>query len=183
MTRNRANSEGHLAQVEFDTISRQYRRDYGVTVAECHPEFVPTKWDQRGQILAGFYRETGPPDRHATLPYGLSCWIELKTWEAKSRHTLRKRLHQHRFMFDAVTVSSALGFYIVKWRWGGSADWRLHPVAGLQCIEGGIVFKCSEGVEVSQDSQGLPRWYDAILNARQVAELQQAPATTATIAT
>lgn len=180
MTRNKANSEGATAQAEFDAICRQYRQDYGITVAQCHPEFVPTKWSKDGQILAGFFREFGPPDRHATLPDGLSCWVELKTWEAKNKHTLRKRLHQHRFMFDAVTLSGALGFYLVKWRWQRSADWRLHPAASLKCIEGGIVFDCSEGIPVAQDSQSLPRWYDAILGARRIAELQQIPAMTHT---
>jgi hypothetical protein len=178
MTRNKANSEGATAQAEFDTMCRQYRRDYGIVVAQCHPEFVPMQWNRKGQISAGFYRETGPPDRHATLPYGLSCWMELKTWKAKNKHTLRKRLHQREFMFNAVNLSGALGFYLVKWRWNGTADWRLYPVASLALVNGGIVFERSEGVKVPHTNQGLPRWYDAIMNTRRVTELQQAPAMT-----
>ena len=168
MTRNRANTEGQLAKQEFDLITRQYRHDFGVVVIKCHPKFVPTKWTTTGQITAGFFQEIGPPDRHATLPGGLSCWLDVKTWKAKNRHTNRKRTHQHQTMFDAAVLAGALGFYVVKWRWDGVIDWRLHPVKSLKCIEGGIVFERQEGVAVAQDSQGLPRWYEAILEARRV---------------
>jgi len=107
----------------------------------------------------GQARATGRalPDR-LVLADGQLYAIEIKTWCAKSKHTLRKRLHQY-YAMERMGRYGAVCFYLVLWRWRATEEWRLYPVDTLRVENGGVVFTREDGIEVHEN---VPDWLGAL---------------------
>lgn len=115
-------------------------------------------WPEVVFIAKGKARATGRalPDRIA-LYRGQLLVMEIKTWRAKDRYSLRKRLHQ----FDCMTEMAKHGatcFYLVLWRWD-DLEWRLYPVGSLEEEDGRIEFVREEGKLVGGE---VPDWLGVV---------------------
>lgn len=157
---NRANDQGRLAEDQVDISLRAYRARRLACGVATYPEVTYFRAIGKKGSFEGRYTGKGAPDRAVALRqiWGRLCWLEIKTWEAKNKHTLRRRIHQYHQMKDAIDAGGALGFYLVKWRWEMLAEWRLYPVGLLaENNEGGIVFVREAGKPVD-NSQGFPDW-------------------------
>jgi hypothetical protein len=103
---------------------------------------------------------------------GRAILLEVKTWEAKDRHTysfphtqdgLRKR-QQYERLCQLVEGGGCLGFYLVCWRHKSfDLDWRLHPVpGGFLEQENGLVFTRQDGWPVKRVGEGWPDWLQTV---------------------
>ena len=114
----------------------------------------------------GQARATGKalPDRCVAVRElgGRLLWLEIKTWKAKDRHTLRQRLHQFEQMVEFMLSGGALGAYLVAWRWDGVIEWRLYPIMTLSVRDGGITFRREAGRLVKSEG-GLPDWLPCVV--------------------
>ena len=95
---------------------------------------------------------------------GKAYVFEIKTWEAKDRHRLTKRVHQYHQMVDITPhlLDNGKCFYLVWWRWKGVEEWRLHSLDNLAEVNGGITFNRDEGLQVTCNGD-LPLWWKDIL--------------------
>lgn len=149
---------GAVAEELVDISLRRYHADGLVAWAPTYPE---VRFVSKGQA-----RATGEalPDRCVAIRSlgGRLLWLEIKTWQAKNRHTLRQRLHQLAQMRDFAQFGGAMGAYLVAWRWDGTIDWRLYPALSLAAQNGAVVFCREDGLPVD-DENGFPDWLPAVM--------------------
>jgi len=148
---------GAGAEEMVDWTLGRYAANGLLAWARTYPE---VKFLGKGQA-----RATGAalPDRCVAIRAwgGRLLWLEIKTWQAKDRHSLRQRLHQFEQMVEFEANGGALGAYLVAWGWDGEIEWRLYPVRNLMVKEGRIVFVRDRGWHVP-DANGLPAWLPLI---------------------
>ena len=161
---NKANSAGKLAEDQVDISLRTYRSFSMAAGVKTFPEVTYVKPVGGRGSFEGRYTGQGAPDRAVAIRHlgGRLCWLEIKTWQAKDRHTLGQRLHQFFHMKSAIEDGGALGFYLVKWRWDQAEEWRLYPVHSLRVDEMRMVFEREVGWLVAAD-QGWPDWLPVAL--------------------
>lgn len=149
-----AQASGQLAESLVELSLHQYQADgVPLTWIKTYPEFRVL--DRSGGKVTGFFADTGPPD-YALALFGRAGWLEVKTWQARDRHTLRERLYQYRHILDTIRAGG-LGGYLVLWRWKGTEEWRYYRAESLPQVDGGLVFERSAGAKCD-DSQGWPDW-------------------------
>lgn len=130
-----------------------------------YPEIVVTRFPN-----ARIVGKAGS-DRTATLAGqgGRTCHLEIKTWQAKDKHTYsftgsasnQRRRAQYRRLLRAVKFG-AIACYLVCWRYNGSEEWRLYPVEMLVGDQAGLEFIRTEGIYISDDA-GYPDWLVGLL--------------------
>lgn len=149
-----AQSIGQFAELLVEPSFRRYQADgVQLTWTKTYPSFVVL--DRSGGQATVVFTDVGPPD-YALCISGRAAWLEVKTWQARDKHTERKRLHQYRHILDTIRAGG-LGGYLVLWRWKGAEEWRYYRAESIPLVPGGLVFERSAGVRCD-DSQGWPDW-------------------------
>ncbi len=159
-----AKERGTLAEQEFDIACRYYRGNYLLDWQPTFPELVVVKRSSDGTVR-GFFKEKGAADRVISLAQlgGQTCWVEIKSFLAKNRHTLDKGIHQYDQMLASIGDGGATAFYITRWEWHKQVEWRLYLLTDLVKQAGRIVFEREAGLIVPSP-QGWPDWLPVLLN-------------------
>lgn len=159
-----AKERGTLAEQEFDYACRYYRGNCLLDWQPTYPEFVVVKRSSDGTVR-GFFKEKGSADRVISLVQldGQTCWVEIKSFLAKDRHTLDKGIHQYDQMLASIEDGGAMAFYITRWEWHKEVEWRLYELPALVKNDGKIIFKREAGWFVPSPL-GWPDWLPVLLS-------------------
>ncbi len=167
-----AGQRGLLAKLTGDVYEElvdrglyYYRANDMVTWVQVYPKIRITRYPNA--VVVG----KAHPDRHVTIPAlgGRSCWLEIKSWQAKERNTYNldtdNRRDQYQNLLEEVRIGGALGYYLVCWRWNGQEDWRLYPAESLQLSGGGLRFVRAVGLAVGAE-YGWPDWLAVVVEVQ-----------------
>lgn len=152
-------TEGDLAERLAELSFNQYQADGRLIWFRTYPE-IKVLYRGQDEVPQVIITGEATPDYLICLA-GRLLWLEIKTWSALSRHSETRRLHQYKQMVETVQAGG-LATYLVRWKWNGIEEWRLHPVQGLAGPAGNsLTFLRENGQHVSSE-KGWPDWLPAL---------------------
>lgn len=157
---------GRNAESAFDAQAEILGLEKRALVIRHYPEYRPSRYG------AGRFQSHGMVDRSVIVPDAAAhrvAFVEIKSVNARDRHTLRSRYHQYRTMIDAYHWQGIDGFYFVYWQ--VENEYRLHNVASVihdERRQRVTLMRNASGRHTStlcDMRDGYPDWFTPLLNA------------------